>query len=323
MAFKKLLYPEFFQGKHNKDRYFEGWYYKLVSGDEQDTLALIPGISMNKLDPHAFIQVFISHRDSEGVSLKTHYIKYDIKQFAYGEDVFWIQIGENHFSKDHVDLSIQTSDININGEIDLSELTPIKKSVLVPNIMGFFGYFNFMECYHGIISMTHNTKGKLMINQKTIDFNQGRGYIEKDWGKSFPRAYVWLQSNHFKDYKTSLIFSYADIPFLGMYFKGLIVNLIYDGKEYRFATYNGAKVKEELIEPNHAHYVIKRGKYVLEVDAYSDHEIGLASPREGQMIEQIKEGLSGSIKIKLFKNKELIYADEGLHAGIEIMKHKK
>jgi len=38
------------------------------------------------------------------------------------------------------------------------------------------------------------------------------------------------------------------------------------------------------------------------------------------MIEQIKEGLSGNIHIKLYRKKVLILEDTGLHAGIEIMK---
>ncbi|MCK7537696.1 MAG: tocopherol cyclase family protein [Marinilabiliales bacterium] len=33
---------------------------------------------------------------------------------------------------------------------------------------------------------------------KMADFSGGRGYIEKDWGHSFPSAYVWMQSNHFQ-----------------------------------------------------------------------------------------------------------------------------
>ncbi len=323
MIFKKLIHPEYFQGKRRKDKYFEGWYYKLVSGDENETLALIPGISMNTADPHAFIQIFISHRDTKGISLKTHYMRYDLNQFTYGHDQFWIQIGESKFSKDSIDLSINDLNIKLTGHIHLNELTPIRKTLFMPNIMGFFGYFKFMECYHGVISMSHQTQGKLLINQRSIDFDSGKGYIEKDWGKSFPRAYVWLQSNHFQNAETSLMFSYADIPFIGLYFKGLIVNLIYQQKEYRFATYNNAKVIEEHIEKTHAYYLIKKGKYKLEIDAKSDHEIGLASPKNGQMIEQIKEGLSGTIKIKLFKHNELIYADEGQHAGIEIMKEKK
>ena len=215
---------------------------------------------------------------------------------------------------------MKNEQIYIYGVVEIQQITPIKKSILAPNIMGPFGYLNFMECYHGIVSMHHMLLGALNINQDKINFTEGKGYIEKDWGKSFPRAYVWLQSNHFKNEQTSLMFSFADIPFLGFYFKGLIANLYLNGKEYRFATYNFTKVVKEDIRGLSVHYQLKKGKYMLDIKATSKTQIDLASPKNGEMIERIKEGLSGQIEIMLYRNKQLIYEDVGHHAGIEIMK---
>lgn len=319
MYFKKLVHPEFFQGNHKKNYYFEGWYYKFVSHDELTTVALIPGVSINKDDSHAFIQVFLSKNMGNDVSLKTVYFRFDINDFKYDHKQFSVSIGQNTFTKKRISLHLSNGEISIEGSLKIENLTPIKASVLVPNIMGFFGYFNFMECYHGIVSMSHNLVGSLKINHNLILFEGGKGYIEKDWGKSFPRSYVWLQSNHFRESSTSFMFSYADIPFLGLYFKGLIANLIYRDKEYRFATYNGAKIKRELIGKGTVEYTVKRGRYLLKIKAQSDHQINLASPRNGKMVEQIKEGLSGKIHIALYKGKNLIFEDEGSHAGIEIM----
>ncbi len=320
MYLKKLIHPEYFQGDKKKDHYFEGWYYKLVSGDEKDTIAFIPGVSINQTDKHAFIQVFISHQDSSGVKLNTHYIRYQYNEFSFSHKDFWVKIGKNVFFKDHIELSIRSKELNISGIINFTQLTPLKKSVITPNIMGIFGYLNFMECYHGIVSMSHELSGILTTKNKNIDFFNGRGYIEKDWGKSFPKTYVWLQSNHFKDPDTSFLFSYADIPFLGLHFKGLIVNFIYNHQEYRFATYNNAKVKNEIIEDGHVHYEIKKGRYLLVIDAKSSVQVELASPKNGLMVNKIKEGLSGNITIKLYEKDNLMYEDTGEHAGIEIMK---
>lgn len=320
MYFKKLIHPEFFQGHKKKRRYFEGWYYKAVSSDGSYTMAFIPGISLNEKDPHAFIQVFMSHQEDEHTHLESHYFRFDQKDFTYGFDHFYVKIDENYFSKEELHIKLKNDVISLEGKLLFSKITPIKKTVLTPNIMGFFGYFHFMECYHGVISMTHDITGLMKLNDIEISFHQSRGYIEKDWGKSFPRAYVWLQSNHFNNKKTSFMFSYADIPFLGIYFKGLIANLYYEGKEYRFATYNFAQVKREIIEPRKVSYVLKKGHYLLEITAESTNEIDLASPKDGQMINSIKEGLSGSIHLKLFKKNQLLFEDTGYHAGIEIMK---
>ena len=52
--------------------------------------------------------------------------------------------------------------------------------------MGPFSYLSFMECYHGILSMKHSLEGTLSWNGQLIDFTNGIGYLEKDWGSSFP-----------------------------------------------------------------------------------------------------------------------------------------
>ena len=320
MYFKKLIHPEYFQGNRKKKNYFEGWYYKLVSQDQKYTLAFIPGVSINEKDTHAFIQVFISQTIDQETKLKSHYFRFKYEEFEYGHQEFYVRIGANYFSKDKISIDLSSKQIKVFGSLSLFNTTPIHKSIFSPNIMGLFGYLNFMECYHGVVSMSHQLSGLLKINENPISFHQGKGYIEKDWGKSFPRAYVWMQSNHFANSKTSFMFSYADIPFIGLHFKGLIANLFYEGKEYRFATYNFSSVKREVIKDNQVHYILKRGRLTLDIEAKSTTQIGLASPLNGMMINQIKEGLSGYIHLKLYKGKKLIFEDTGYHAGIEVMK---
>jgi len=320
MILKKIIHPEYFQGNKKKNNYFEGWYYKLVSEDQKHTIAFIPGISLNEKDPHAFIQVFISSKEVQETKLKSYYFKFPQTDFHYSHDAFYVSIRTNYFSLNKLSVDLSNDQVKLFGTLQIEDITPIKKNIWSPNIMGFFGYLGFMECYHGVVSMSHHLDGILLFNQKSISFHHAKGYIEKDWGRSFPRAYVWLQSNHFKDLDTSFMFSYADIPFLGFYFKGLIANLRVHNKEYRFATYNHSKIKKEEIGDHKVHYIVKKGRYILEVDAESTTSIGLASPKNGMMINQIKEGLSGWIRVKLYQNHTLIYEDTGYHAGIEIMK---
>jgi len=318
MGLKHIFNPELFQGYKKKNRYFEGWYFKLVTKDQNYSIALIPGVSLNKLDSHLFIQVFLIE-NKDVPRLKTYYIKYPYQKDFYHPNEFKIQIGNSVFSKEHIWIDIDHG-FKLKGEIKLSQMTNIHQSILSPNIMGLFGYLNFMECYHGVISMNHALDGFLTYDNIEIDFSLGKGYLEKDWGVSFPRAYVWLQSNHFKENDVSLMFSYADIPFLGFYFKGLISILTIDKKEYRFATYNFTKVCREEITANQVIYVLKKRKYRLEITATKKESVDLVSPKDGMMNNTIKEGLSGVLEIKLFFKERLLYQGSGTHAGIEIMK---
>ena len=56
--FSSIFHPEQFQGWNRKRNYFEGWYFKVVSEDESNAIAIIPGLAINaqgKRQP--FIQV--------------------------------------------------------------------------------------------------------------------------------------------------------------------------------------------------------------------------------------------------------------------------
>lgn len=314
--FHKIKNPVLFQGNMHKMNYFEGWYYKLVSADGNCSVAFIPGISLNSEHAHAFIQVFVSYNNS---TLKTIYAEYDKNEFISYDKPFAVNIQNNKFSEQQLNVSIATDELHIEGNIAFSNNTKIRTSWFSPSIMGFFGYFTFMECYHGIVSMNHALQGELTIDGKVFDFDGGKGYIEKDWGTSFPRQYVWMQSNHFANKQTSFMFSEAIIPFKVFFFNGLIINLIVDGKEYRFATYNGAKVTNKKLTSKTVHYEITRKNTRLVVEAINDKTTSLPSPKNGVMNQSIKEGLSGTIKLQLFENNKLIYQDTGTNAGLEIM----
>jgi hypothetical protein len=110
--------------------------------------------------------------------------------------------------------------------------------------MGWYAWVPGMECYHGIVSMDHSLYGSLVINGGKMDFTGGRGYMEKDWGQTMPRAWIWMQSNHFEKPGTSFTFSIADIPWGRHHFKGFLGGLLLDGQLYRFATYTGARFED-------------------------------------------------------------------------------
>ena len=67
----RIFKPEIFQGKYKKKNYFEGWYYKIVDKSGQHSLALIPGIALDKEGVgHSFIQVI------DSIEYKTEYFKF-------------------------------------------------------------------------------------------------------------------------------------------------------------------------------------------------------------------------------------------------------
>ena len=53
-----LWHQECYHGWGRSKRFFEGWYYKLVSADQGQAIAVIPGIAMDEIgNKQSFIQV--------------------------------------------------------------------------------------------------------------------------------------------------------------------------------------------------------------------------------------------------------------------------
>ena len=63
---------------------------------------------------------------------------------------------------------------------------------------------------------------------------------------------------------------------------------------------------------------INRGFYKLIVDVIMDHRISLVSPKDGLMQNSIKEGLGGTVHLKLYHFNQLILEDTSTNCGIEI-----
>ena len=321
MWLNKIKVPLLFQGNDKSGEYFEGWYYKQVSKDEKRVISFIPGISLFKNDVHSFVQyIFVSLDENKKRVIKSGYVKYPIEAFKFSNSPFRVQVGDNTFEESMVSIKIIDENINIQGTLNLGSFTPIKKSILAPNIMGYFAYIPKMECYHGIVSMNHKVNGTLMINGEETDFNNGKGYVEKDWGTSFPKKYMWIQCNNFKNKDTSVFCSIADIPFMKKSFLGYISNLVLDGKEYRFATYNKSKLKIQSVTSEKIVIVLENSKAKLKIEANLEEPGELIAPHQGSMQRKVKEEVSGEVKIYLY-NKEhgTVYEDVCYMAGIEIV----
>lgn len=312
---RKIFHPEIFQGKHKNKNYFEGWYYKIIDADQQHALAVIPGVSFDKegKDCHAFIQVLDAHRS------KVHYFRYDLSQFKYGEDFFWVEIGGNFFTGDEIRLDIERDGVRIKGTLKFEEILRYPKSLAKPGIMGPYSFIPFMECYHGIVNIHHRITGTLNLFGEDTDFGNGYGYIEKDWGTSFPEAWIWMQSNHFPGEDVSLMFSVAKIPWLGNHFMGFISFLRIGDKIHHFATYTKARIMHLDYKSNVLNIIMEDGKHRMELVA--EHSGGgiLKAPKNGLMAMEILESITALVHVKLsHKNGEVIYAGSGSNTGLEI-----
>jgi hypothetical protein len=276
----RLLNPAIFQGKNRKKRYFEGWYFKITDPKTEKSYAIIPGISIGAWDTHAFIQVLDSDH-------KVSYFHYDIDEFSYNEKRFEIMIGDNYFSKSRIRLNIMSNEISLQGDLYFCNIMEFPRTMFRPGIMGPFLYFPCMECYHDIVSIQNQIIGHLLISGKTVDFTDGIGYIEKNWGRSMPKAWVWFQSNHFEPDDVSLFLSVAKIPCLGSSFTGFLSLFRYKDRIFTFTTYNGSWISRMYQNENKIRLTFRDCRFRLAISITYTKGGQIVAPVNGQMCRNI------------------------------------
>jgi hypothetical protein len=304
--------PELYHGRENSRPYFEGWYFKQISPDGKFRMALIPGIykGRNKEDDHSFIQVLYDN--------KSRYVRFPVESFRFSRDSFNISIGETSFSMDGAVLDIKDGDFTLKGEIRYHSHEVLQRRFLSPSIMGFFSYIPGMQCNHGVLSLHNSVSGSIEINGEKIETEGFIGYIEKDWGEAFPTSWLWLQGNDFSgEQPFSCMVSIATIPFGLFGFRGLIAVLMANGRQYRFATYNMASIREFSVTGEKIKVVLKRFRTVLTVTADTHQSSILKAPAATGMDRNIRESLDAVIEAELRKGKKVIFSGRCNGGGLE------
>jgi len=315
----RVTRPLAYHGEGKSGPYFEGWYFKLVSPEGAHRLSVIPGIFKGKeaKDSHAFIQVI------NGVDGSSHYVPFDAQAFQFEQGEMDIRIAENSFRQGGIDIDLHADGLDMVGSLSFSELTTWPVRLLSPGVMGWFAWVPGMECYHGIVSMDHHINGKLEINGTRVDFSGGRGYMEKDWGRAMPSAWIWMQSNHYERKGVSLTFSIADIPWGGRSFTGFLGGFLLDGELHRFATYTGAKVRDVSISERDIRFTVSERKKQLSITAHRAQGFNLQAPTTAQMDRRIMETLSAEIDVRFEMRNNgkwgAIFSGRGKFAGLEVV----
>ncbi|MCB0005081.1 MAG: hypothetical protein KDE04_01470 [Anaerolineales bacterium] len=306
-----LFHPEQYHGWGKTRQYFEGWYYKVVNAAEDKTYAFIVGIAMETPGvQQAFVQVL------DGKALTATYHKFPAAAFQPATGKFEIRLANNRFSANTIQLDLP----EIKGRLAFSQQVTWPNAWYSPGIMGPFSFVPFMECYHGILSMDHAIQGSLLINDESVDFSGGRGYMEKDWGQSFPSGYIWMQSNHFSQPGISVKASVANIPWLGSSFVGFIAGVWLHDRLIQFTTYNFTRLRKVWADLDKVEIVLENRHYRLELFVSRSGTAQLASPILGFMKGRIEESMTAQIEATLRdkRSKRILLQDKGRNAGLEV-----
>jgi hypothetical protein len=264
---------------------FEGWYYKHQKDGR--TVCFIPG----RADGGAFVQVLSNDRSWH----------FDMPDLQIRDGV--LLTGGCSFSKTGCVVDLP----GIAGRLDYGPALTLRS-----DIMGPFRYLP-TQCRHGVISMRHTIKGVLRVEGQAMDFSDGLGYIETDSGRSFPSEYLWVQCSDFPG-DCCLMLSLARIPLAGLCFTGCICAIVYEGREFRLATYRGVRI----LAAGPEHIRLAQGNLFAEIDIHGREQgQALKSPQEGAMSGVIRESNRAHIALRLWERGKMLFELESRNAGFE------
>ena len=275
--------------------YFFGRYFKCCGAD--GAVAFIVARHKNGKKESASLQVI--------TPAGAHSAPFPIEQYIDPGDGFSVRLGENRFKKTGLTLHLDTPDLHLSGELRFGAFAPIKGDVMGP-----FRFVPFLQCRHSVYSMEHTVNGEVTVNGQAYRFDGGRGYIEGDRGRSFPKEYLWTHC--FGD-NCSVMLSVAHIPFGALHFTGVIGEVRMGAQSYRIATYRGAKVASR----GKGTVVIAQKDLTLTARLIYKNAAPLLAPDRGQMARVIRESVSCTAHYTLTRNGETLLDFERGDASFE------
>lgn len=289
-----------YQGKVKKNG-FEGWYIRFTDSINNRHYAIIMALTTHENDPHAFIQIFDGFK-------RTHtYLRYPLSSFKVEDD--YIEIAESKLSK--TELILKTDILEAHLYLKASLDNPYKSA------MGFLEKMP-LETFQEVVTLIADFEGTLKKEGQILPVS-GRAYMEKTYGKKFPKEWFWLQANHFREPTLSCSLSGGHVPTLIFRPFGFFILITYQGKTYRFATYNLAKLSYEKRGESYR-FVIKKGGYSVTLTV-SDHDpTELVGPKDnGEMTLPVYESITAHVTLVFKKKNVTLIRDESPYAGFEYM----
>lgn len=318
---KAIRNPDIYHGKNKKTNFFEGWYFKIVQPHTGHTYCFIPGvfISSDEGYSHSFIQVI------KGNENNFKYLRFEKEQFEASTLEFNLKVEKSFFSLNQIDLNINQQDEKIFGTLYFDNIIKWPDSIINPGSMGFYNYLGFMQCYSQVCAVDGLARGKLDINGESVDFTGGKLYIEKNWGKSFPYSYIWVQGNSFEEGDGSVTCSIGNIPLPFPFgsFMGFLIGIYAKGRFYKFTSINKSTLsincesEKMVLETYNKDYFLK-----IEASYKQETFMNLYAPHDGNMIPIASETLNGNLNVTLYDKKRncMIFNDNCTSAGIEFSK---
>jgi tocopherol cyclase len=288
----KILKPTTLRGNLERNTYFEGWFQKIYSKEYNSSFVIIYGYATrNSEDTFGFIQILFPNNATE-VSY------FNRNEFSCDQDHHIIRMGENTLTTEFI--QINTNDVNIRLNFLNNHVTRTFK-----NSMGYNYFIPNLPCYHAVLNTGHLVSGEIKQKDKRFIIENELGYLEKNWGTSFPKTYYWLHALDPNDPQVSLLFSRAEIEWMGKKFIRHLGHLRYNDKQVDIRSLKNFNVS--IISSRKDKHEIRIASKTLQIEISITHKnnVCFKGPFNGKLSRDIIHFPDSIIQIRLSENNKI------------------
>ncbi len=278
--------PSSIRGGIGRSRFFEGWFQKLYSREHRTSFVIIYGYATgNAHDMFGFIQVLIPGQEPALVYFPKGQVVLDRQQHI-------VRMGDNVLSTNTIDIHLHELSINL-------QLMNNQRIETLNNSMGYAYYVPTLPCYHSVLNTSHGVSGSIVHRSNEYAVNNEMGYLEKNWGTSFPDRYTWLHAVDPNNAETSLLFSRADIQWLGRTFTRHVGHIRFDGKHIDLRSLSSVVISTHSDGTDVHIYRIKSASLQLDITVTVGHKVLLKAPEKGSLSREIPHHIDALIEARV------------------------
>ena len=292
-----------YQWPGDRGDWYEWWYYKVVLPETDQSFYFVYGI-VNPWDSS-------SERTSSGSY---------VSMGSFGDQEIWgekfpssalkadpqkadVRIGDNFATENHLVGHLKNKK-DEEVEWDLK----VKKDWAF-NAMGWStGMRGISNIYWYPAQAGAKMTGVLRYKGKEIRIENAPAYQDRNWGRSLPKWWVWIVSNHFEGSPGTVLALGGGRPKVFERFSvkdGIAIGLTHKGKEYVFRNPDGDTIRSEISFGKWEVEAINTRNQRVVISAYAPREkfmrLEFISPR-GEKFNDY-EALKGDLTLEIFERK--------------------
>lgn len=303
--------PSSLQGSFDRKKYFEGWFHKIYSAKYKTSFILIYGYTTGNSDKKfGFIQVHIPNQ-------QVLIMYFDKNEVFCDPNKHVVRMGEHIFTSNKIDINTKEMGIQLH-------LTDNQSIRTFKNSMGYNYVIPNLPCYHAILNKSHLVSGEIRTEKTNFVMDQDMGYLEKNWGTSFPENYIWLHAVDPTNAEVNLLFSQAEIKWMGGAFLRHLGYLNFENECIDLRQLENPIVSNSFVNPEKQLIHISSKLIELEISIVLGEQVLFKGPEDGALQRDIIHYTDAIIEVKLKRNSVTrLFRLVGNFENVQITNEKK